>query len=359
MTKLQVQTFEGMKNNDIRSLFGKYENQIIELLPKAISPQRLFQVWATVLSRNPNLAECSQSSFVGAMMQTAAIGLDPTPQLGLCYYTPRWNGTKKCNEIQFIIGYQGYIALAKNSGDVSDVYAQIVFEKDEFDFQYGTKPFIHHKPSMATEKEKGEKLGAYAVWFLTGNSVPHIEWMPMEDIEKVKKKSDSLKSEKGAKFSPWNEWPDLMARKSVIRRSQKYVPLSVFVSRQLATDETFIHAEDFKGKELNVSAVTSPYEEVVTETKPEIVERLDKKAKAIKEKDKQPEPEEIDQTALLKDRKRQIEDYLKTYAEKNLIADYNKILTGYHVESSGQIKSLEVADDILGDLEYNLKEEKE
>ena len=48
--------------------------------------------------------------------------------------------------------------------------------------------------------------------------------MNVDDIEKIKKTSESLKKESTAKYSPWINWEDEMWKKTAIRRLYKILP---------------------------------------------------------------------------------------------------------------------------------------
>ena len=55
-------------------------NQIDELgkaLPSFITPERFVRIAVTSMRLNPKLAECSQMSILGALFQSAQLGLEP------------------------------------------------------------------------------------------------------------------------------------------------------------------------------------------------------------------------------------------------------------------------------------------
>jgi len=60
-------------------------------------------------------------------------------------------------EAQLIPGYRGYIALARRSGDVQSVAAQVVYENDRFSIRYGLNEDLEHVPA---EGDRGEIRGA-------------------------------------------------------------------------------------------------------------------------------------------------------------------------------------------------------
>lgn len=107
--------------------------QIANALPKHITADRLARVAITELNRVPALKNCDPLSFMGAIMQCAQLGLEPSIGLGQAYLLPFKNKNKGTTECQFIIGYRGMIDLARRSGQMISLSACAVYEADEFD----------------------------------------------------------------------------------------------------------------------------------------------------------------------------------------------------------------------------------
>ena len=108
------------------------EGEIAKALPSVITAERFTRITLSALSTNPQHAQCTPKSFLGAMMTAAQLGLEPNTPLGQAYLIPyRNHGTLEC---QFILGYKGLIDLAHRSGEVSVIMAQIVYENDEFEY---------------------------------------------------------------------------------------------------------------------------------------------------------------------------------------------------------------------------------
>lgn len=194
--------------------------QIQKALPRHLTADRLARIAYTTIRTTPKLLKCNMSSLMGAVMQSAQLGLEPN-LLGQCYIIPYKA------EATFIIGYRGMIELARRSGNIQTIYAHEVRENDEFEYEYGLNPTLVHKPAM---KDRGEIIGSYLVAkFKDGGE--YFEFMPLEDILKRKAKSPVAKSE----FSPWND--DLgfveMCNKTVIRHGFKYLPVSIEIMKNL------------------------------------------------------------------------------------------------------------------------------
>ena len=215
--------------NTIRTLFEspQVKNQIAKALPKHLPVDRLLRVAMTAIRTNPKLMECTQESLLACIMGCAQLGLEPEPFLGQAYLVPYWNKKKNLFEAQLIPGYRGYIALARRTGEVQSVSAQVVHQNDTFELEYGLDERLRHVPA---DGDRGDPKGAYVVVKYKDGS-HSMDYMPREDIERIRDRSQAKDS--GPWTTDWNE----MAKKTVIKRHFKIVPLSVDIARMSAADD--------------------------------------------------------------------------------------------------------------------------
>lgn len=199
-----------------------------EALPKHMDIERLTRMALTTIRTTPQLKEADVPSLLGAIMQSAQLGLEPGP-LGQCYLLPFRNNRKGITEVQFIIGYKGMIELARRSGHISTIYAHAVHENDEFEYALGLHADLKHVP---TDSERGEFKGAYAVAHFKDGGY-QFEYMPKAEIEKRKGRSKAASS----KYSPWATDYEEMAKKTVVRHMWKYLPISVEMQNVVTQDE--------------------------------------------------------------------------------------------------------------------------
>lgn len=201
--------------------------EIKKALPSVLTADRFTRMVFTALSTNPQLQQCTQGSFLGAMMQAAQLGLEPNTPLGEAYLIPfRNHGTLEC---QFQVGYKGMISLAHRSGLY--VQAHEVHENDDFEVEYGLDPKLVHKPVF---KDRGAVVAYYGMWKDKDGNFG-FEVMSREDVEAhARKYSQSY----GKGFSPWKTNFDEMAKKTVIKKALKYAPLTTEFKRGVAADET-------------------------------------------------------------------------------------------------------------------------
>ena len=243
-----------------------FQAQMAMALPKNLTTERLTRIVMTEVRKTPALLNCNQESFFGAVLQCAQLGLEPGSALGHCYLLPFGNGKARDGRpnCQLIIGYRGMIDLARRSGQIQSINAYVVHEADEFEYELGLHPDIHHKPSPLADR--GPVTYVYAVAVLKGGGV-QFEVMSRAEVEAVRAQS------KAGKSGPWVTHWDEMARKSVVRKLFKYLPVSIEAVRaveideksdrgEVVTEEDFINAEYVeKGVSLNPVTPQEPQEE--------------------------------------------------------------------------------------------------
>lgn len=200
-----------------------------EALPKHLSVDRLTRLTMTVIRTTPELRQANPASLLGAVMQAAQLGLEPG-LLGHCYLLPFKNNKEKTTDVQFIIGYKGMIDLARRSGHIESISSHAVYANDEFEYELGLHPKLRHVPDMTGNR--GEFIGAYAIAKFKDGGY-QMEFMPKAEIEKRRNSSPGGRS----KYSPWNNWYEEMAKKTVLRHMWKYLPISVEIQQATAYDE--------------------------------------------------------------------------------------------------------------------------
>jgi recombination protein RecT len=218
------------KNNGystIQNLLSKMTPEIKKALPKHVSAERIARITFTEIRKNPKLLNCSQASLLGAIMTAAQLGLEPGPT-GQCYLIPYRNKRLGTVECQFQIGYKGLLDLFYRSEGSLNIDAHEVCENDVFEFEYGLNANLKHKPALT---DRGKAIAYYAVAHLKGGGYSFLV-MSFEDIENIRKRA------KAKEFSPWVTDYDEMAKKTVIKRLCKYLPLSIELQRGLSNDET-------------------------------------------------------------------------------------------------------------------------
>lgn len=222
-------SLENSGKKTIQGYIKAMEGEISKALPSVMTPERFTRIVLSAISTNPKLAETTPQSFLGAMMQSAQLGMEVNTVLGQAYILPYNN--KGTMEAQFQLGYKGLIDLAYRSGEVESIQAQIVYENDIFKVQYGLEPKLEHIPA---DSDRGKAIKVYAL-FRTKSGGYGFEVMSMEDVKKHAEKYSKAYS---SAYSPWKTNFEEMAKKTVLKRVLKYAPLKSDFVRGIASDET-------------------------------------------------------------------------------------------------------------------------
>lgn len=207
-----------------------FQQQLALALPKAMSAERLTRIIMTECRKTPALLNTNPESFYGAILQCASLGLEPGSALGHCYLLPFGNGKAADGRpnAQLIIGYRGMIDLARRSGQIRSLNAYAVHEKDDFSYQLGLSPDIHHVPYSGADR--GPMTHVYAVANLMGGGV-QFEVMSRAEVEEIRNQS------KAGRNGPWVSHFEEMAKKTVVRRLFKMLPVSIEAARAVEIDE--------------------------------------------------------------------------------------------------------------------------
>jgi recombination protein RecT len=186
-------------------------------IPKDFDPANALQSAYLILSDMkvggvPVLDHCTKTSISTALLKMCVLGLSPVKkQCNLIAYGKEL----KCDQ-----EYAGDIVLAKRFGDLKDINAVTIYDKDEFEFKVdvktGRKAIVKHIQSLNSFGGGKETIrGAYAVMEFNDGSFD-AEIMNMKQIEA----SWAMGGAKGKSKAHLN-FPDQMAEKTVIKRACK------------------------------------------------------------------------------------------------------------------------------------------
>ena len=222
------------KPQTLQDYVQRMSSQIALALPANLTPERFQRIVLTAISSNPKLQECTPTSFLGAMMTAAQLGVEPNTPLGQGYLIPRKakKGDQFINEATFQLGYKGMIDLAYRSGNISNIGAYTVYKNDEFHVQFGLNPDITHVPEMTG---RGDPIAFYA-YYKTKDGGFGFDVMSVDDVRQhAKQFSEAVKR---GWSSPWDTNFEEMAKKTVLKKVLKYAPLSTEVASKIGMDET-------------------------------------------------------------------------------------------------------------------------
>lgn len=262
-TETQISKVDPRQAN-LKGLFERSKGAIAQVLPRHLTADRILKVTLAATSRTPKLLECSQTSILQSVMQAAQLGLEPGGPLGHAYLVPF---KRECT---LIVGYRGLIDLARRSGQIDSIEARVVYARDKFRISFGLTQVLEHEPSW--EAEPGEIIGVYSIARIK-SGLPQVEFMTIAQIEKIRRGSPTG----NYSDSPWANHYDEMARKTVVRRICKYLPLTVELATALELNEgeTEVDAGAFAAIPIEMTEDAPPSQ--LSETLKSKAEKLDKK----------------------------------------------------------------------------------
>lgn len=227
--RLAVQAARGSQvaNRDGMTIFDLIEREkpaFAVALRGQIKPDVFVRIAFSTLRTNPNLLKCDPRSLMAALMLSAQLGLEPGGPLGRAYLVPYGR------EVQFIVGYKGFMELARRSGRIADIYAEVVREGDRFEVSYGLHRDIVHVPA----ETRGKMTHVYAVATYNDGSSPSFVVLDRARVEGFRKRS------KASSNGPWVTDEEAMWMKTGVRRLSTWLPLTIEMAQAAAADEQII-----------------------------------------------------------------------------------------------------------------------
>lgn len=155
---------------------------------------------------NAALGKCSPDSVRNSIINVAAIGLTLNPALGYAYLVPE---SGSCN---LKVSFKGLLKIATDSGSIKWAKAEVVKEGDTFNY---CGPCQMPEHIMQPFGNRGKTVGVYCI-AKTHEGDILVDIMGASEIEKIKGAAKTK--------NVWNQWPDEMAKKAIIKRASKQWP---------------------------------------------------------------------------------------------------------------------------------------
>lgn len=229
---------------DIRDMVRSAWPQIEKVIGGNLKPDMLLQYCISSINREPQLRNCTPVSVLSCFMQCAALGLKPSnvDGLGQAYILPYGNKNHKGGQpdATFVIGYKGMLKLLENSG----IYAQpvAVYEDDGVKLKMDAKgtPYIECPEDINLDADHSpDKLKFVFLSIDLPNGNTYASYMSRKDLEAYRDRYAPRSKYKGnAVTGPWATNFVEMGMKTLIRRSFKYLPVSVEAKTAATVDET-------------------------------------------------------------------------------------------------------------------------
>jgi len=176
----------------------------------------------SIIENSDELQQCSPHSVKVALNTVSAMGLSLNPERRHAYLIPRRPKAGKPYRCYATPSYLGLEYLARLSGDILNIYTDLVCENDPvFKQSVGPDgPELHHE---AARSDRGEVTHAYTLtWYSNGSRA--VEVMSRQDLDTIK---GAAMAQSNGKLPPsWRFYEHEMMKKSVSRRSSKHWPIS-------------------------------------------------------------------------------------------------------------------------------------
>lgn len=202
------------------------EPQFKAALPEHISSEKFTRVVMTAITSNPELVNADRTTLFSSCLKAASDGLLPDGKEAALIVFKTKNGPI----VQYLPMIGGILKKIRNSGELSSITAQLVYENDAFDYMVDADgEHLQHKPNMFGDR--GNLKGAYAL-AKTKDGAVYIEVMTMAQLDAVKNVSRSKE------YGPWaGAFQTEMMKKTVMRRLSKRLPMSTDLEQVIQRDD--------------------------------------------------------------------------------------------------------------------------
>jgi recombination protein RecT len=262
----QLATTEQGQVPEIVKFRGQLEQRANELrmaLPSHISPEKFQRTVITAAMQNPAILTADRQSLVLACIKAAQDGLLPdgreaalVPFKQSYKEGAAWKSRMLVQFMPMVYGLRKKILQVTDTGghpvvralEVGIVYRAEV-EAGRFLYEVGMDPPIRHRPSLDLSGEEAaddQIVAAYSIATMA-DGTKSVEVMRRFEIDKVQNMSQT-----GARFDrygkprepsgPWKDWYPEMAKKTVMRRHSKTLPMTGDVILDLGTEDDELDA---------------------------------------------------------------------------------------------------------------------
>jgi recombination protein RecT len=216
--------------------------EFAKALPSHISPEKLQRTIVTAAQNNPDLLGADRQSLITSCMKAAQDGLLPDGREAalVIFLTSekdaqgQWHRRKLVQYMPMVYGLRKKIV---QSGEVVSLQTGLVYrteiEAGAFLYEIGLDSPIRHRPMLDLPGEEltdDKIVAAYSIARMKDGSIS-VEVMRRGEIDRVREASNTgaTRDKKGQARTPkgpWVDWFGEMARKTVMRRHSKTLPMS-------------------------------------------------------------------------------------------------------------------------------------
>jgi len=229
-----------LATRDIHALLDRKDvlAELQKAFPNALSAERHARIAITVIQKSESLMKCSPLSLLACVVESAQLGLEPDPSMGLIYFVP-YAGVATIQ-----IGWKGYAHLVFNTSDIYKIVPTVIRKGEKVSLTAGTRPELVHvpkdhgveKPASKDEPSPESWTHAYSVATYRDG---HTDFIVLERAEVFRRRAMSKAWREKKLGTPWFTNPESMWWKTAIRALANRLPKSTKdnrLARALAID---------------------------------------------------------------------------------------------------------------------------
>lgn len=204
--------------------------KIESMLPDGLDVRKFMRTAVNGIVNHPQadqMLSADRQSLFAACQKAASDGLllDGKEATMIAFF----NKKLERSDVSYIPMTQGLIKLARNSGEILSIRAEVVFKNDQFTYRLGIEDQPIHAPDWFGDR--GDPIGAYAVVSLkSGEKIVSVfNRQRIMTIANSGRNSSQYDPQKGTFYIEW--W-----RKTVIKNALKYAPKSTYLESAMDRD---------------------------------------------------------------------------------------------------------------------------
>ena len=222
-----------MSTTEITKFTKELQSQsraIESMLPTGMEVKRFLRTVVNTIhthAQSERLLAADRQSLFNACQKAAGDGLLlDGREATLVVFRDKKQGIDRVSYIPMV---QGLVHLARNSGEISSITAEIVCRNDSFAYKPGIDKQPLHDPDWFGDR--GQPIGCYSVVTLKdGEKVTSV--MPKSRIMEIASAGNNAKQYIPGQGPNYGEW----WRKTVIKNALKYCPKSTYLESALSND---------------------------------------------------------------------------------------------------------------------------
>ena len=259
---------EKKQETSLANILQSHAKELKAIAPEYVSVKRLLAITVQATMRNPLLRQCSPQSVLDFCMKCAEAGTDRIGAGGM-WAVPFRNSITEKIDMTAIPDWRLIVEKARKAGVITHATAEVVCEKDEFEFERGVSPKLFHKWDI--KKPRGEMVAVYCIYTLPNGDKDFVI-MSRDEVNNIRAKSKAKKE-----TSPWNTDYLEMAKKTVVKRAMKiFEGASPEITKVIDIDNEAVEYEDIELPpiEMPKEIEEAPQEEAKQEEEVQAVSKL-------------------------------------------------------------------------------------